>query len=253
MRIEGQVAIVSGGASGLGAATARKLASEGARVGVLDFDRAGAEAVASEIGGAAAQADVGDAASVEAGVAALVAALGAPRIVVNCAGIAPAARVVGREGRLSVEMFERVIRVNLIGTFNVMSYATREMAGLAPLSGGERGVVVNTASIAFEDGQLGQTAYAASKGGVASLGLPAARDFAKLGIRVMTIAPGLFETPMMEGLPDETTAAIVANIPFPNRLGAPEEYALTVCQIVGNAYLNGTVIRLDGAVRLPQR
>jgi NAD(P)-dependent dehydrogenase (short-subunit alcohol dehydrogenase family) len=244
---------VTGAASGLGAATARRLATEGARVAVLDFDGEGAARVADEIGGLAVQADVGDAGSVEAAVARVVSELGAPRIAVNCAGIAGAARVVGREGKLAVDLFERTIRVNLIGSYTVMSYAAREMAALDPLDGGERGVVVNTASVAYEDGQIGQAAYAASKGGIASMCLPAARDMAKLGIRVMGIAPGLFNTPMMQGLPDETVAGIVENIPFPHRLGDPGEYAQMVCQIVENAYLNGTVIRLDAAVRLPQR
>ncbi|WP_375257154.1 SDR family NAD(P)-dependent oxidoreductase [Citreimonas sp.] len=253
MRIEGQVALVTGAASGLGAATAKRLAAEGARVAVLDFDGEGAARMADEIGGIAVQADVGDAASVEAAVAQVVERLGAPRIAVNCAGVAGAARVVGREGKLAVDLFERTIRVNLIGTYTVMSHAARAMSELEPLEGGERGVVVNTASVAYQDGQIGQAAYAASKGGIASLCLPAARDMAKLGIRVMAIAPGLFDTPMMQGLPEETTAGIVANIPFPHRLGEPGEYAQMVCQIVENAYLNGTVIRLDAAVRLPQR
>ncbi|SDY31599.1 SDR family NAD(P)-dependent oxidoreductase [Citreimonas salinaria] len=253
MRIEGQVALVTGAASGLGAATAKRLAEQGARVAVLDFDADGAARMAEEIGGIAVQADVGDASSVEAAIAQAVDRLGAPRIAVNCAGIAGAARIVGREGKLAVDLFERTIRVNLIGTYAVMSYAARAMSELEPLEGGERGVVVNTASVAFEDGQIGQAAYAASKGGIASMCLPAARDMAKLGIRVMAIAPGLFDTPMMQGLPEETTAGIVGNIPFPHRLGDPGEYAQMVCQIVENAYLNGTVIRLDAAVRLPQR
>ena len=254
MKIEGQVALVTGGGSGLGAATARVLAARGARVGVLDFDAGRAAAVAGKVGGLALQADVGDETSVAAAMEALVAHYGTgPRIAVSCAGIADAARIVGREGRLSVELFQRVIRVNLTGSFIVMSHAARAMQALDPLEGGERGVIVNTASAAWEDGQVGQAAYAASKGGIASMCLPAARELARSGIRVMAIAPGLFRTPMMEALPPETTEAITANIPFPARLGDPEEFGLMVAQIAENPYLNGTVIRLDAAVRLPPR
>ena len=253
MDVKGLVAVVSGGASGLGAATARRLASEGARVGILDFDLERASGLASEIGGHAVRTDVGDAASVAAAMSEIAARLGRPRVAVSCAGIAPAARMVGRDGTLSTDLFERTIRVNLMGTFFVMAHAAREMMAQEPLDTGERGVVINTASVAFEDGQVGQTAYAASKGAIAAMSLPAAREMARQGVRVMSIAPGLFNTPMMEGLPEETTAGIVANIPFPHRLGAPEEYAQMVSQIVANSYLNGTTIRLDGAVRLPQR
>lgn len=252
MRIDGQVAVVTGAGSGLGAATARLLASRGAKVAVLDYDAARAGAVAGEIGGLAVQADVGDAASVEAAFARILEGLGAPRIAVNCAGIGLAARIVGREGKLSIDTFERVIRVNLIGSYIVMSHAVKAMQGLDPLEG-ERGVVINTASAAWQDGQVGQAAYSASKGGIASLCLPAARELAQFGIRVMAIAPGLFHTPMMESLPPETTAKITANIPFPARLGDPAEFGLMVAQIVENPYLNGTTIRLDGATRLPPR
>ncbi|MHA6346800.1 SDR family NAD(P)-dependent oxidoreductase [Roseivivax sp. CAU 1761] len=254
MKIDGTPALVAGGGSGLGAATARHLAGRGARVAVLDRDADAARAVAASCGGLAVTADVTEAAAVEAAFAAAAEALGgAPRIVVTCAGIAPAARVVGREGKLALDVFERVVRVNLIGTYTVMSHAARGMAACDPLEGGERGVIVNTASVAWQDGQVGQTAYAASKGGIAALTLPAARDLAKSGIRVMAIAPGLFHTPMMEALPPETTEAITANIPFPDRLGAPEEYAALAAHIVENSYLNGTTLRLDGAVRLPPR
>lgn len=254
MQIGGQIALVTGGGSGLGAATARLLAGRGARVAVLDYDAARANAVAGEIGGLGVQADVGDPASVEAAFARIAEGLGAlPRIAVNCAGIGLAARIVGREGKLSIDTFERVIRVNLIGSYIVMSHAVRGMQGQEPLPGGERGVVINTASAAWEDGQVGQAAYAASKGGIASLCLPAARELAQFGIRVMAVAPGLFHTPMMESLPPETTAKITANIPFPARLGDPAEFGLMLAQIVENAYLNGTVIRLDGATRLPPR
>lgn len=254
MQVSGQIALVTGGGSGLGAATARLLAGRGARVAVLDYDVARANAVAAEIGGLGVQADVGDAASVEAAFARIAEGLGAlPRIAVNCAGIGLAARIVGREGKLSIDTFERVIRVNLIGSYIVMSHAVRGMQAQDPLPGGERGVVINTASAAWQDGQVGQAAYSASKGGIASLCLPAARELAQFGIRVMAVAPGLFQTPMMESLPPETTAKITANIPFPARLGDPAEFGLMVAQIVENPYLNGTTIRLDGATRLPPR
>ncbi|MCC1491513.1 SDR family NAD(P)-dependent oxidoreductase [Cognatishimia sp. F0-27] len=253
MQCDGLVAVVTGAASGLGAATARRLAREGARVAILDYDAEGAARVAGEIGGIGIGCDVGDAAQVAAAFERIGSELGAVRVAVNCAGIGLAARVVGRDGTLSTDLFERTIRVNLIGSFHVMAHASRMMMAEAPLETGERGVVINTASIAYQDGQVGQTAYAASKGGIAAMCLPAAREMAKQGVRVMAIAPGLFHTPMMEGLPEETTAGIVANIPFPHRLGDPDEYALMVSQIVANPYLNGEVIRLDAAVRLPQR
>lgn len=254
MQIDGQAAIVTGAASGLGEATARHLASRGAKVAVLDFDEDRAAQVASDIGGVFAKADVGDEDSVAAAVDTAISEIGsAARIVVNCAGIAPAGRTVGREGKLAIDKFEKTIRVNLIGTYNVMSYAARAMVEMEPLKNGERGVIINTASIAYQEGQLGQTAYAASKGGVASMTLPAARDFAQHAIRVMSIAPGLFNTPMMESLPDEVTEKIVANIPNPHRLGDPAEFALMAAQIIENPYLNGEVIRLDAATRLPPR
>ncbi|PUB15458.1 SDR family NAD(P)-dependent oxidoreductase [Yoonia sediminilitoris] len=253
MQVSNQIALVSGGGSGLGAATARVLAAQGARVAVLDYDGDKAKTVAAEIDGIAVRADVGDEAQVAAAFEEVAENLGVPRIAVSCAGIGLAARVVGREGKLSTDLFERVIRVNLIGSYFVMSHAAKGMQGLDPLEDGERGVIINTSSAAYEDGQLGQTAYAASKGGIASMCLPAAREFAKTGIRVMAIAPGLFYTPMMEGLPTETVDAITANIPFPARLGKAEEFGQLVSQIVANPYLNGTVIRLDGAVRLPPR
>lgn len=254
MRIDGQLALVTGGGSGLGAATARHLVGQGARVAILDYDKDRADAVAADIGGLAIRTDVGDAAQVGEAVAAAQDHFGtAARIAVNCAGIGLAARIVGREGKLALDLFERTIRVNLIGTYNVMSYAARAMMALDPLEDGERGVIINTASAAWQDGQFGQAAYSASKGGIAAMCLPAARELGQSGIRVMAIAPGLFHTPMMEGLPPETTAKITANIPFPARLGLPGEFGLMVAQIVENAYLNGTTIRLDGAVRLPPR
>lgn len=254
MQIKGHLAIVTGGGSGLGAATARHLAAQGADVAIFDFDAARGAQVAAEIGGRAYQVDVSDAAQVGDAVAqAAHDARGQLRAVVNCAGIGLAARVVNRDGTPSTDLFERVIRVNLIGSFNVMAHGAAVMQTLDPLDGGERGVVVNTSSAAWQDGQVGQAAYAASKGGISALCLPAARDFARAGIRCMAIAPGLFRTPMMESLPEETTAAITANIPFPARLGDPMEYALMVAQIIENPYLNGTTIRLDGATRLPPK
>jgi NAD(P)-dependent dehydrogenase (short-subunit alcohol dehydrogenase family) len=254
MEISGHIALVTGGGSGLGAATARHLSALGAKVAILDFDIARAQAVADEIGGVAVQADVSDEAALNAAMDAASEQLGGvARIAVSCAGIGLAARIVGREGKMSFDVFEKTLKVNLFGSYNVMSHAARRMAELEPLEDNERGVIINTASVAFEDGQLGQAAYAASKGAIASMCLPAARELAQSGIRVMAIAPGLFMTPMMEGLPPEVTSKITANIPFPERLGAPEEYALLAAQIVNNRFLNGTTIRLDGAVRLPPR
>jgi len=254
MQIDGQIALVTGGGSGLGEATARLLASRGARVAVLDFDAAKADAVAADIGGLGVRADVANADEVEAAFAKIAQEMGGmPRVAVNCAGIGVAARIVGREGKLSIDMFERVVRVNLIGSYIVMSHAVKGMQAQDPLEDGERGVVVNTASAAFQDGQVGQAAYSASKGGIASMCLPAARELAQTGIRVMAVAPGLFNTPMMESLPSEVTAKITANIPFPARLGHPAEFGLMVAQIVENPYLNGTTIRLDGSTRLPPR
>lgn len=253
MKIDGHTVLVTGGASGLGAATARHFAQLGANVAILDFSVEQAKAVASEINGLAVQVDVSDEDAVAVAVDQVVETLGAPRVAISCAGVAYGARIVGREGKTSFDVFQKTIAVNLFGTFNVMTHAARHMMGLAPLEDGERGVVINTSSVAFEDGQLGQSAYAASKGAISSMCLPAAREFAQSGIRVMAIAPGLFQTPMMEGLPEEVTAKITANIPFPARLGQPGEYAQLAAQIVQNPFLNGTTIRLDGAVRLPPR
>jgi NAD(P)-dependent dehydrogenase (short-subunit alcohol dehydrogenase family) len=254
MLISGQAALITGGGSGLGAATARYFASQGAKVAILDFDIDRARTVAEEIGGVAVQADVSNEAAVNTALDEATELLGMPpRIIVNCAGVGFAARIVGREGKLSFDTFEKTLKVNLFGTFNVMSHAARRLMEAETLENGERGVIINTASVAFEDGQLGQAAYSASKGGIAAMCLPAAREFAQHGIRVMTIAPGLFRTPMMEGLPEDVAAKITANIPFPPRLGEPEEYALLAGHIVTNPFLNGTTIRLDGAVRLPPR
>ena len=251
MNIDGQTALVTGGASGLGAATARELANAGAKVAILDFDLERATSVASEIGGVAQQVDVSDKDAVGDAVESAAEKLGAPaRIAVNCAGIGRAARVVGREGEMSFDLFEKTIAVNLLGTYYVMSHAARLMMPLEPLEHGERGVIINTASVAWQDGQIGQSAYSASKGAIAAMSLPVAREFARAGIRVSAIAPGLFNTPMMEGLPEEVSAKIAADIPFPSRLGKPEEFALMARQIVENPFVNGTTYRLDGAVRL---
>ncbi|MDP5307305.1 SDR family NAD(P)-dependent oxidoreductase [Paracoccus spongiarum] len=251
MQIDGQIALVTGAGSGLGEATARRLAAQGARVAVMDLTEAAARRVADDIGGLAIAADVADPAAVGAGFVRVSADLGTPRIVVNCAGIGSAARILPRDGGLSLELFERTLRVNLYGSYVVLSHAARAMAEAAPLDAdGARGVIVNTASVAWQDGQIGQAAYAASKGGIASLTLPAARELARWGIRVMTIAPGLFETAMSAGLPAEARAALEAGLPFPARMGKPEEYAMLVQAIVENPLLNGEVIRLDSAVRL---
>jgi NAD(P)-dependent dehydrogenase (short-subunit alcohol dehydrogenase family) len=214
-----------------------------------------ARAVAEEIGGVPVSLDVSDQAAVEQAFADATAQLGqTPRIVVNCAGIGTAGRIVGREGKLSIDAFERTLRINLLGSYIVLSIAAREMQQLEPLNDdGERGIIINTASVAWQDGQIGQAAYAASKGGIASLTLPAARELAQFGIRVTAIAPGLFETAMTAGLPDDIRAAITANIPFPKRLGHADEYAAAVEHMVENPIINGTVLRLDGAVRLPPR
>jgi len=253
MDINAQVALVSGGASGLGEATSRHLASLGARVAIIDFDKSKAEQVANDINGLAVQVDVSDENSVAESLETIVGKVGSPRIAVNCAGIATGARIVGREGKTSIDVFQQTIRVNLFGTYHVMTHAAAKMMALTPLQDGERGVIINTASVAYEDGQVGQSAYAASKGAIASMCLPAAREFAQVGVRVMAIAPGLFNTPMMQGLPEEVTDKITANIPFPSRLGKPEEFALMVESIITNPFLNGETIRLDGAVRLPPR
>lgn len=253
MQVNGTVALVTGAGSGLGEATARRLASEGARVAVLDLSFEAAEKVAKDIGGVAVAADVSRIEQVEAAFAATAEAFGtAPAIVISCAGIGTATRILPRDGALTIDAFDRTVRINLVGTYTVLNIAAREMAKLDPMDeDGARGVIINTASVAIEDGQIGQSAYAASKGGVASMTLPAARELARFGIRVMTIAPGLFETAMSAGLPEDVKAEILTNVPFPNRMGYPDEYAKLVQSIVENPMLNGTVIRLDAATRMP--
>jgi len=249
MRIEGAAALITGGGSGLGAATARALANKGARVAILDVNQETGEAVARELGGIFAQCDVADATSASAALAASREAHGAPSILVNCAGIGTAGRVVGREGPMPLEAFERVIRVNLIGTFNMIRLVATEMS-IAEARDGARGVIVSTASVAAFEGQIGQAAYAASKGGIAALTLPVARELARFGIRVLTIAPGLFKTPLIAELPQETQDALASAIPYPARLGDPAEFAALVLAMVENDYLNGEIVRLDGALRM---
>jgi NAD(P)-dependent dehydrogenase (short-subunit alcohol dehydrogenase family) len=253
MEIKGQAAIVTGGASGLGAATARALAAAGAKVAVFDLNEAGAASVAKDIGGIGIACDVASSDGAKAGIEKAKAAHGAARVLVNCAGIGPAKRIVGRDGPQPLEDFERVIRINLIGTFNMMRLVAANMQGVEPLADGERGVIVSTASVAAFEGQVGQSAYASSKGGVAALTLPAAREFAQFGIRVLAIAPGIFGTPMLTSLPQETQDSLGASVPFPKRLGKPSEYAALVLHCVHNGYLNGEVIRLDGALRMAPR
>ena len=253
MELKGQAAIVTGGGSGLGAATASLLAAGGCRVALIDINEAAAKAHAAAIGGIGIRCDVGESASAEAAMAAARAAHGPARILVNCAGIGTAGRVVGRDGPLKLEAFERTIRVNLIGTFNMIRLAAADMSGLEALEDNERGVIVNTASIAAFDGQVGQAAYAASKGGVVAMTLPIARELARAGVRVMTIAPGVFETPMVAGLPPEVKQSLGDGVPFPQRLGMPADYAALVGHIVANRYLNGETIRLDGALRMAPR
>lgn len=250
MDIKGQAAIVTGGASGLGAATARALAAAGARVAVADINEAAASEVAKEIGGVAIACDVADAASGEAAVRRAAEAHGPARVLVNCAGVGPAKRIVGRDGPMPLADYERVIRINLIGTFNMLRLVAAGMQTLDPLPDGDRGVIVSTASVAAFEGQIGQAAYSSSKGGVAALTLPAAREFAQSGIRVLAIAPGIFGTPMLFTMPQEVQNALAASVPFPSRLGRPADYAKLVHQIVTNEMLNGEVIRLDGAIRL---
>ena len=250
MDIAGRIAFVTGGASGLGAATARALNASGAKVGIFDRDAAKGEAIAAELGGKFFAVDVSDATSADGRFGAAVAALGKPSVLVNCAGIGTAGRIVGRDGPMALDAFSRVINVNLVGSFNMMRLCAHAMSLAEPDADGQRGVIISTASVAAFEGQIGQAAYAASKGGIVSLTLPAAREFARFGIRVLAIAPGLFLTPLLEGLPPETQDGLAAAIPNPARLGRPEEYAALVMSMVENDYLNGEVVRLDGALRM---
>src|SRR5690349_21188556 len=260
MKLTGSVALVTGGASGLGAATARRLAAGGARVVIVDRDEAKGQALAAELGQthdkagiAFAKADVTDAAQVEAALTAA-AALGPVRVAVSCAGVGWAARTLDKTGKPhDLDLFKTVVGINLIGTFNVLRLAAATIAKSDPLEHGERGVIVNTASVAAFDGQIGQIAYAASKAGVAGMTLPAARDLAPAGIRVVTIAPGIFDTPMLGTLAEDRRAALAADVVFPKRLGSPADYGELVAAIVDNGYLNGETIRLDGALRMPPK
>jgi len=254
MQIQGQAALVTGGASGLGEATARALAAQGAKVAVLDRNAELAEKVASEIGGVACPCDITDAASVQAAIDKAAAAHGPARILMNVAGIGSAKRVVQRDGSAApLEDFVRVVNINLIGTYNVSRLFAAACSKLDMLDNGERGVMMFTASVAAFDGQVGQQAYSASKAGLAGMTLPMARDLAQHAIRVCTVAPGLFATPLMKELPEAVQQSLAASIPFPPRLGKPEEFAELACHIVTNGHLNGEVIRLDGALRMAPR
>lgn len=250
MQITGQGALITGGASGLGLATARRLSAAGARVAIIDLPSSPGEEIAAELGGLFLPADVTSSEQVSAAVASAHAV--APlRVVVNCAGIAPPAKVLDRDGNpAELDAFERIIRINLVGTFNVISQAAAVIAQTEPTEGGDRGVIVNTASVAAFDGQIGQPAYSASKGGVHAMTLPIARELARHGIRVCTIAPGIMETPMLAGLPQAAQDSLGQQVPYPSRLGKPDEYAALVEHIVANGYLNGETIRLDGAIRM---
>jgi NAD(P)-dependent dehydrogenase (short-subunit alcohol dehydrogenase family) len=251
MQIRDNVFLVTGGGSGLGAATARMLAAEGAKVVIADVNDAG-EGIARELGTRArfAKADVTDEASMQSAVDLCVSAFGAIHGLVNCAGVAPGERVVGRNGPHALASFERAVRINLVGTFNAIRLAAAKMTAQPAFPNGERGVIVNTSSVASFEGQIGQAAYSASKAGVNGMTLPIARELAKFGIRVMTIAPGIFDTPMLQGMSEEVRASLGQQVPFPPRLGRPDEYAALVRAIVENEVLNGEVIRLDGAIRM---
>lgn len=248
MKINAMAALVTGGGSGLGEATARALAAGGAKVALLD--RADSSRVAKDIGALAIACDVSDEASVEAAIAQAAAAHGEARILVNCAGIASGMKTIGKDGPHPLDLFRKVLEVNLLGTFNVIRLFAARCAALGPLEGGERGVIVSTASVAAFDGQIGQAAYAASKAGIAGMTLPIARDLARSGIRACTIAPGIFETPMLKGLPQEAQDSLGLQVPFPPRLGRPSEYAALALHIIENQMLNGETIRLDGAIRM---
>jgi NAD(P)-dependent dehydrogenase (short-subunit alcohol dehydrogenase family) len=253
MNMNNVKAIITGGASGLGGATARRIVEAGGKVAIFDLNEEKGEAYAAELGGGNAffyQTDVADGKAVEENVAAAKEAMGGLNTVVNCAGIGTPGKLIGRKGVHPLEQFEQVIRVNLTGTFNVIRLAADAMTDNEPGEDGECGVIINTASVAAFEGQIGQAAYSASKGGVAGMMLPIARELAAYGIRVMTIAPGLINTPMFDGLPDSARTALEQTVPFPKRLGQPEEYAQLVESIVTNRMLNGTVIRLDGAIRM---
>jgi NAD(P)-dependent dehydrogenase (short-subunit alcohol dehydrogenase family) len=253
MELKGQAAIVTGGASGLGAETARYLAKGGAKVAVVDQNEELAREVAKEIGGVAIKCDVSSAAEGEAAVKTARDAHGPARILINCAGIGHGRRIVGRDGPMPLDQFQRVINVNLIGTFNMMRLAAADMSVMSPLEDDERGCIISTASVAAFEGQIGQAAYSASKGGIVALTMPAARELAQFGIRVNVIAPGIFRTPLAKGLTEEQAKALGALIPFPKRMGHAYEYAKLALHIIDNVHINGECIRIDGAVRLTPR
>jgi NAD(P)-dependent dehydrogenase (short-subunit alcohol dehydrogenase family) len=253
MNPKGHAALVTGGGSGLGEATAKKLAAAGCKVAILDVNLDGAQRVAKEIGGLAVKCDVSDADSTAAAIKEAHDKHGGARIVINCAGIGGGMRIVGRDGPMPLPHFEKIVRVNLIGTFNVMRLAAADMQTLPALEANERGLIVMTASVAAFEGQIGQAAYSASKGGIRALVLPAAREFAQFGIRVTAIAPGIFHTPMLGGLREDIQKSLAESVPFPKLLGSPDEYAALVMHMVENRYLNGDTIRLDGALRMAPR
>lgn len=250
MNIKGHGAVVTGGASGLGRAAVEALHAAGAKVAILDVNAKAAEEVAHSLGGFAVACDVTSADGTAIALNAAEQAIGPLRVCLNCAGVGPAKRILGREGPMNLDDFARVVQINLIGTFNVLRLVSAQMAKLDPLPSGERGVIINTASIAAYEGQVGQAAYASSKGGVASLTLPAAREMARHAVRVLAIAPGIFETPLLHALPQAAQQSLAAAIPFPSRLGRPAEFASLVMHMVENAMLNGEVVRIDGAIRL---
>ena len=253
MDIRGHAAIVTGGGSGLGGATARMLAGAGAKVAIFDVNQQAAAEVAADIKGLAVPCDVADSAGTEAAFAKATAAHGPARILINCAGIGTAKRIIGKEGPMPLADYERIIRVNLIGTFNAMRLAAAAMSTLDPLTDGERGVIVSTASVAAFEGQIGQAAYASSKGGIVSLVMPAAREFAQFGVRVNAIAPGIFLTPMLMGLTPQAQESLAASLPFPKKLGDPAQFAALVRHLIENSYINGEVIRIDAALRMAPR
>ena len=253
MKVEGQIAIVTGGASGLGYATAQALAEAGARVAVLDINADACAAAAETVNGIGVACDVRAPDSVGQALSTIADTMGRPAICVNCAGVGPAKRILGKDGPMPLEDFARVVDVNVVGSFNVLRLVAAEMAKRDAGADGERGVIINTASVAAYEGQIGQAAYAASKGAVVSLTLPAARELAQFGIRVLAIAPGIFLTPMLKALPGDAQQSLAQAIPFPKRLGRPEEFAHLALHMIGNVMLNGEVVRLDGAIRLAPR
>jgi NAD(P)-dependent dehydrogenase (short-subunit alcohol dehydrogenase family) len=253
MKISGSVALVTGGASGLGEATARRFTEGGGCVAIIDRPQSEGERVAKELGGIFCPADVTSGPDIEEAVRQTAAKLGAIHVVVNCAGVGTASRTISKQGPMPLEIFKKTVEINLIGTFNVIRVAAAQMAQQEPVAEAERGVIINTASVAAFDGQIGQAAYSASKGGVVGMTLPIARDLAALGIRCVTIAPGTFDTPMLALLPEEARVALAKDVPFPKRLGRPAEFAALACHIVENQMLNGETIRLDGAIRMPPK